>query len=319
MAVSIRIPKIVAEANLARFIETLGTGNGHAHIRLDLSASEFMVAGGIVALTAKVAAWEAEGAQVEFVNYEACPAFRYLQRINLFHACGYDLPEPFRRHDPNDRFVPIEQIGIVQRSDPSKLGNKVARVILGSEEGQLSDYDYDAFKYLEYAVSEVAANVLHHSGGTGYVSAQYYPTRAIVRVGIADSGVGIRESFQGSRFDREGMTDSEAVALALRPLVSSKLDVFGMYGDQRNFGVGLSLLKALVERTHGDFLVLSGTGYYGAGGERNIREDFGFKGTVCAFSFPRDAVDDFANLLYQVKVDLGLIDERRGDHAEMFR
>jgi anti-anti-sigma regulatory factor len=317
MSVVITLPASVTEGTLVPFIEQLGRGNGAPEVVLDFKHVKFMVPGALVALASRAAAWKADGAGVVLVNYESSDAFRYLQRMNLFRVCGYDLHEDFRRHDPRTRFVPVRSIAR-GAAVPETLATEVASVIVPEQADSWDPDESGPFDYVEYLISELASNILHHSRGTGFVSAQYYPQRGIVRVSLADCGIGIRDSFRNTPHWWEGMSDLEALQLALKPEVSSKSHLRTLWGESPNAGVGLSLLKELSAKTRGDFLVLSGESHYSLHRQGNLRYDFGFKGTLCAMTFHRDRVLNFPNLLYRAKLELGLIKPQRGDHAEMF-
>lgn len=317
MTSRIRLPAYVTDDTLPSFIELLGSGNDENNVILDFDQVKFLISGGIVALTTKVAAWKAAGVKVELINYEKSDAFRYLQRMNLFRACGYDIPEDFTRHDPKTRFMPVQRIG-GPGPETDAIATDVARVVVPEAADLYNPDETGAFDYVEYSISELVNNVLHHSHGTGFISAQYHPERDLVRGSIADCGVGIRGSFAGSLHARQATSDLAAVRLALRAKVSSKSHLKTLWGESPNAGVGLTLIRELSARTGGSFLVLSGAGYYADGREGNFRDQFGFKGTIAAFTFRRSRVQNFPNLLYDAKVRLGLIEPMRGDHSEMF-
>lgn len=308
----------MSEANLPRFLERLGSANDADRVTVDFGGTVFVPPAALVALASRVADWRGDGKQVAFANHETIDAFRYQQRMNLFRECGYALPEDFTRRNPRTRFVPVRRIENSLET-PGRLGTEIAQVIAPEAADSFDPDETGAFDYIEYSISELVSNVLHHSRGTGYVSAQYYPQRGVVRVGIADCGIGIRESFRGSPHWREGLLDLQAVNLALRAEVSSKAHLQTLWGGAPNAGVGLTLLRELSRRTGGEFLVVSGRGYYSLGRQGNFREGFGFKGTICAMTFPREHVRNFPNLLYDVKVGLGLIQPERGDHSELFQ
>ena len=317
MSAYIRLPRFVAENNLLALVTQLGQGNGREAVTIDFADVKFMIPGAIVALTAKVAGWKARGVSVDFTNFERAEAYRYLQRMNLFRVCGWDLPESFRRHDPRERFVPVRRI--TGQQDPDRLANEVASVIVPDLTDAWDPDHTGPFDFVEYAISELARNVSNHSRGTGFVCAQYYQSKDSVGVCIADDGIGIRQSFQNSPHWRDGMSDRDAVRLALQPEVSSKSHLRTLYGASENAGVGLTLLEGLSRKTHGEFLVISGSGYYAPHSDGNFREGYGFQGTLCAMTFRRSEVRNFATLLYAAKLDAGLIQPQRGDHSEMFQ
>lgn len=108
-------------------------------------------------------------------------------------------------------------------------------------------------------VSELLRNVLEHSGSpTGaFICAQYYPESRKVGLGVADSGIGVRNAL--SHF-HPTPDDASAIILALRPGITGTSARFG--GAENNAGAGLFYTKSLavLSRTH--MTISSGTGFY---------------------------------------------------------
>jgi len=161
-----------------------------------------------------------------------------------------------------------------------------------------------AYGFFEHAVSELGNNVIQHSHSAGYVCAQHYPSNDMVRLAIADCGIGIRRSFEVSQSPhwREGMTDREALEIALQPHMSSKLHIrSGWGGEPVNAGVGLSVLNGLAQETRGKLLVISGGAFYTSWeGFGNFSGNLVYNGTLCAFAVLRSEAMHFTKHLRAV-------------------
>jgi hypothetical protein len=103
--------------------------------------------------------------------------------------------------------------------------------------------------------------VLEHSDSQNgaIVAAQYSQDQGIIRLGICDTGIGIRRSM--SRIWKEkARTDIDAIKWALVPGVSGTTKREG--GTAENAGAGLFFVKSISMLTRDYFVVYSGTGVY---------------------------------------------------------
>jgi len=187
---------------------------------------------------------------------------------------------------------------------------EVAECLIPQTEGE----DFEAYcngpaSAIEYSVSEMIRNVIQHSHNIGFVCAQYYEARDLVRVSISDIGIGIKNSFLRNESPHcyTGMDDLGAINLALQPQVSSRLHLGGFWGETVNAGVGLSLLNAIAKSLGGFFMVMSGHGCYTTSGEWQLPDGHGFPGTICNMTYPRAALENFTLSLEKAKQDLGLL------------
>jgi anti-sigma regulatory factor (Ser/Thr protein kinase) len=105
---------------------------------------------------------------------------------------------------------------------------------------------------LKLALSELTQNVIDHAGSKigGFMSARAYKNVREVRLAVADFGVGVRQSLSRTTVVR---SDIEAIRQALAAEVSGK-------SLTRNMGMGLTLLREIVERNGGDLLLASKRG-----------------------------------------------------------
>ncbi|HZI30698.1 MAG TPA: hypothetical protein VFF11_00045, partial [Candidatus Binatia bacterium] len=169
------------------------------------------------------------------------------------------------------------------------------------------------FDVIEYSVSELALNVKQHSKATGFAMAQYTPRTDLVRVAIADHGIGILRSFaeNNSPVWKPEWTDTDAIATALKPKVSSKLHLRSPWGDPVNAGVGLTLLRELCIQTGGHFFLASGNGAFlqlsGSGQPQSKILPTCFQGTICVLAFIRGKISNYPELMHKAKLSLGLL------------
>jgi hypothetical protein len=135
-----------------------------------------------------------------------------------------------------------------------------------------------------------------------------------VRIGIADNGIGILETFRAAEIAwAEDADDAFAITQALKPHVSSK-------GGPVNAGVGLTLVSEMTRALGGWFAVISGNAHAfvspAKDGQPTADEDITvrvlpeqaeYRGTVLAAAFRSDMVSDWATLLANAKTRYGLL------------
>ena len=222
---TISLPAYAYEPDLPGLLDGLGAGDVAEEIVLDFSAVVFWSPGALVLLLAKIQFWHGKGKRIVFHSCKECPAFRYLQRINFFAVCGLQMAEDFRRHDAGSRFVELRRIGEQGSAYVAELSTDIAHCI-SPDAANVDDPEQSGlFDVIEYSVSELALNVNQHAKAPGFAMAQYTPRTDLVRVAIADHGIGVLRSFteNGSPVCKPGWTDADAIATALQPKVSSKL------------------------------------------------------------------------------------------------
>lgn len=226
MDIEVSLPRRVGddESTLPHLLSLLpwNMSDDITRIVFDWARVEFLTPSATVALAAGIRRWKLSGRIVEFRNAETSSAYTYLQRVDFFNCCGIESPESFQRHPLRDRFFPVTPIS--NMSDVQSVSTQIARCI-SPETADSSDPDETGlFDLIEYSIAELTTNVVQHSRSSGFVSAQYYENTDRVVVAIADSGIGIRESFRvhGSPHWSESMTDLEAIEKALEYTVSSR-------------------------------------------------------------------------------------------------
>jgi hypothetical protein len=141
----------------------------------------------------------------------------------------------------------------------------------------------------------------------------------LVRVAIADSGIGIWDSFRlnDSPHLLRIRSHLDAVQVALEPKVSSTDHLGFGWGQSVNAGVGLTLLKNLSVLMKGSFVLASQSGICSLAQAFELPDNSKLNGTLCPMSFQRSRLSQFADLLYMAKQQVGLI-STDDDFPEMF-
>ena len=119
--------------------------------------------------------------------------------------------------------------------------------------------DPEQAKTIGYIISELGRNVLEHSiaENGAILCAQFYAKSNTIRIGIADTGIGIRKSINQSHV---ATTDLEAIRLALWPGVTGTTSAPG--GTAQNAGAGLFFVKSIANLNKDFFVIYSGNGFY---------------------------------------------------------
>jgi ABC-type transporter Mla MlaB component len=302
---TIRIPTHINAGGLLPFLSLLGKRDDQPEIALDFAGLHRVTPAGVAALVATVVRWQKQGRRVTFEGLRKCPILGYLQRMDALSACGVNIPEDFSRHDSQGRFLPVRLVD----SQVEKMGREIAACLApGGDE-----FDHPMaglYDFSFYVLTEVANNIRQHSSGVGYATAQSSRHEGYVRLALADSGMGIRGSFQHAGYPwSETIDDAGAIAKALESRVSCKC------GDP-NEGVGLTLVSQLAKLSGAWLLIVSGSGVLrispkGGYSLSQLPEGGYYQGTLMTMVVPQKAPSDFAKMLNEAKVQAGLLRMRR--------
>jgi len=172
----------------------------------------------------------------------------YLVRMGLFKLLHIASDINIVEHEAAGRFIPITQI---RTSD--ELTKFIAEMI------PLLHLEPEQAKTLGYIVSELVRNVLEHAESEhgAILCAQYYKKSNSIRIGIADTGVGIKTTINRSY---SAKTDLEAIQLALTPGITGTTTREG--GTEQNAGAGLFFIKSIASVNRDFFVIYSGHGFY---------------------------------------------------------
>lgn len=172
----------------------------------------------------------------------------YLQRMGLFHFLKLEPQPNILEHEPAGRFIPLTQV-----KDSKSLTHFITEMI------PLLHVEPLHAEPIRYIVSELVRNVLEHSQSLhgALACAQYYKKSNTIRIGIADTGVGIQDSINQSY---NAKNDLEAIRLALMPGVTGTTRREG--GSELNAGAGLFFIKSIAQVNRDFFIIYSGKAMY---------------------------------------------------------
>lgn len=186
-------------------------------------------------------------------NHITCEPFEaksrhYFERMGLFKFLQVNSGITVTEHDPTGRFIPITQI---QNSE--SLSRFITDMI------PLLHLSPEHSEPIRYIVSELVRNVIEHSESEhgAFVAAQYYKKSNAIRIGIADTGIGIRRSITRSHRAHD---DLSALKLALVPGITGTTSKDG--GTELNAGAGLFFIKSIATVNRDFFAIYSGTALY---------------------------------------------------------
>ncbi|MFA6030228.1 MAG: hypothetical protein WC969_10265 [Elusimicrobiota bacterium] len=172
----------------------------------------------------------------------------YLVRMGLFKLLGISSDSVIQEHEPAGRFIPLTQI---------RTAEEQTRFI--TDMIPMLHLEHEQAKTLGYIFSELIRNVIEHAEAEhgALLCAQYYKKSNSIRVGIADTGCGIKETITRSH---AAGTDLEAIRLALMPGITGTTSREG--GTEQNAGAGLFFIKSIASVNKDFFVIYSGTGFY---------------------------------------------------------
>lgn len=231
------------------------------------------------------------------------PSKHYFERMRLFRFLNLNSEMDIVEHEPAGRFIPVTQI-----KDSATLGRFIEDMI------PLLHLDKQQSQSIKYIVSELVRNVLEHSASPygAFVAAQYHTKTNTVRLGIVDTGVGIKQTI--SRF-HVAKNYKEAIQLALTPGITGTTNREG--GTDYNAGAGLFFTKSISKINKDYFVIYSGDTLFKLlrkQGSSTILNSDPFadrhtlaeglpywKGTVLGVDMTLDDNEDFAALLKNIR------------------
>ena len=182
-----------------------------------------------------------------------CPKFEatsrhYFVRMGLFKLLGIPSDIVIKEHEPAGRFIPLTQIRTAAEQTRF-ITDMIPLLHLESEQA----------KTLGYIFSELIRNVIEHAEAENgaLLCAQYYKKSNSIRIGIADTGCGIKQTITRSH---AADTDLEAIRLALMPGITGTTANEG--GTEQNAGAGLFFIKSIASVNRDFLVVYSGRGFY---------------------------------------------------------
>jgi anti-sigma regulatory factor (Ser/Thr protein kinase) len=172
----------------------------------------------------------------------------YLERMGLFKLLKLSSGISITEHEPAGRFVPLEAV-----TTPEQLTHVIADIV------PLLHLKPQQAGPIKYVLSELVRNVFEHACAAhgAIICAQFYKKSNTIRVGIADTGVGIRRTISASY---PTTSDLDAIRLALTPGITGTTSRIG--GSEYNAGAGLFFIKSIAKMSRDFFVIYSGSALY---------------------------------------------------------
>ncbi len=185
------------------------------------------------------------------INFEKMEATskHYFHRMGLFSLLDLDSEMKITSHESAGRFIPIQQI-----KNSEDLEGFIKEMV------PLLHLEPNKVEPIKYIVSELVRNVFEHASSTNgaIVCAQYYKKSNTIRLGVVDTGVGIKNTLQKFYHPRD---DLNAIVLALMPGVTGTTKKLGGVSEM-NAGAGLFFIKSLAKTSRDFFMIYSGKAMY---------------------------------------------------------
>ena len=241
----IHLPNSAFIGNIDPFLRSIDTSNPTI---LEITANKNWVSVHPVILTMLAAKARKVGHEHVKLEEFTAKSLNYFERMHLFQFLDASQAHTITEREPSGRFIPITQI-----RDSIALSNFVTDMI------PLLHLPPHQAEPIRYVVSELVRNVLEHASTKhgAFVAAQYYPKSNAIKIGVADTGVGIKATISHSHSVK---TDLEAIHLALQPGITGTTSREG--GTSQNAGAGLFFIKSIAHVNQSLFMLYSGQGFY---------------------------------------------------------
>src|SRR3989338_3312658 len=242
----IHLPNSVWIGNIDHFLKTIDNSDETC---LEISSHEEWVSVHPVVLSMVVALGKkilGLNGKIRFQKMTA-KSSHYLERMEVFSLLRLDSEIKITKHDSTGRFIPIQII-----TNSQELDRFITEII------PLIHKEPDKVDPLKYVITELVRNVLEHAHTQqgAVVSAQYYEKSNTIRLGIADTGIGLKESLK----IYAPKDNINAISLALTPGVTGTTKSIGGTGE--NAGAGLFFIKSIAKFNRDFFMIYSGDAMY---------------------------------------------------------
>lgn len=193
------------------------------------------------------------GSKLKIINLSQ-PLLQYLTRMDFFaypvfeKDRGLDEEKKLNRAAFSKRVIEVTEVPNAERESVQVITRIVSRFRQRAGFILKPWFSNDVVNYFVTVISEVCQNVFEHSMDTGYFALQTYSynNETVVRLVIADSGIGIEESFSEQQKKQYGH-GAELIQSALTRPISGK----------REFGYGLCRVNSIIREMRGNLFVRS--------------------------------------------------------------
>ena len=213
---------------------------------LNLANLRWTEPAGLLPLTSKIRGHISSGGRTVIENFPTTDTCGHLERMNFYAILGLDCPhQPKARHEPDDRFIKITEIGSHDISNPMKAKLDALVRAHVPVDGHLGD------SFL-VACSELIQNTKHAYNTVvdslaikwpqALVQSQYYDAPRCLHICVADSGLGIKRSI-GAKDPDTYKDDRTAIEAALI------LGMRGGLGTLPGKGLGLAAIRRFMHQS----------------------------------------------------------------------
>ncbi|MDP2838370.1 MAG: ATP-binding protein [Candidatus Moranbacteria bacterium] len=239
------IPNSAFLGNINPFLRGFVPKSGE---KLEIGANEKWIAVHPVVLVMVAALGLPLKAEQVFFEKLTARSAHYLERMGLFKFLGIDSGIKIIEHESAGRFIPLTQI-----RNSQELSGFITEIVPLLH---LNPLQTDA---LRYVISELVRNVIEHADSPvgAIVAAQYYSKNNTIRIGISDTGVGIKSTINRHHFAKSNLA---AIQLALTPGITGTTSREG--GTESNAGAGLFFIKSIAKVSREFFVIYSGDALY---------------------------------------------------------
>ena len=297
----IYLPNSAFLGNIDPFLRAFDTAESN---RLEITANKKWISLHPVALSLVAALGLTVDPSNTYCEQLEAISRHYLERMGLFKLLQITTDIHIKEHEPAGRFIPLTQIHSTQ--DLTKFIQDMVPLL------HLNPTQAEPIKYI---ISELGRNVFEHADSKigALFCAQYYQKTNTIRLGIVDTGVGIRNTISVSH---KADSDMEAIGLALTPGITGTTKNLG--GTDYNAGAGLFFIKSIAKVNRNFFMIYSGNAMYKLLRTKRTKrvtlsanpfkdshsggEDFPYwQGTAVGIDISLDSTEEFSNLLELIK------------------
>lgn len=193
------------------------------------------------------------GEKITLTNL-SLPVHQYLARMDFFQTGYFQVDRELgkkmmlKRSSFSNRVLEVVSIPGKERESIETITKIIA--LFRSRASHILKHWLrgEVVNYFVTVISELCQNIFEHSLDSGYLAMQTYTFERenVLRLIIADSGIGIRKSFEMNT-DRSIESTSGIIQEAITEPISSK----------RPFGYGLCQVHSIVEELGGELLIRS--------------------------------------------------------------
>ena len=186
-------------------------------------------------------------AKLNFEKMEATSK-HYFERMGLFKILKINSGIKITPHESTGRFISLQLVTNSESLDDF-IREMIPMLHLNPEQAEP----------IKYIISELVRNVFEHASSPdgAIVCAQYYKKSNTIRIGVVDTGVGIKCTLERFHHPKD---DFNALTLALTPGVTGTTTKIG--GTEANAGAGLFFIKSLAKMSRDFFMIYSGKAMY---------------------------------------------------------